>query len=151
MPLTFDKPVVVQLRDAECLTLDAVWLNVLHGRVWVTRAGDPDDHFIDAPRAVRLEAGCRGLVSAEGPAQIADIGWLGIQLALANGGSCFLPARMAAPFIAAGRLYRVAGSPEYVLPAYVVYPRTTDSPVLEQARQGLRELAGLERERAARG
>jgi DNA-binding transcriptional LysR family regulator len=87
----------------------------------------------------------------EGPAQIVDIGWLGIQLALANGGSCFLPARMAAPFIAAGRLHRVAGSPEYVLPAYVVFPRSTDSPVLEQALQGLRELAGLERERAARG
>jgi hypothetical protein len=32
----------------------------------------------------------------------------------------------------------------------VVYQRTTDSPVLEQALQGLRELAGLERERAAR-
>ncbi len=87
----------------------------------------------------------------EGPAQIVDIGWLGIQLALTNGGSCFLPARMAAPFIASGRLYRVAASPEYVHSAYVVYPRTTDSPVLEQALQGLRELAGLERERAARG
>jgi DNA-binding transcriptional LysR family regulator len=87
----------------------------------------------------------------EGPAQIADIGWLGIQLALANGGSCFLPARMAAPFIAAGRLHRVAGSPEYDLPAYVVYPRSTDNPVLEQALQGLRELAATERERVARG
>jgi len=86
----------------------------------------------------------------EGPAQIANIGWLGIQLALTNGGSCFLPARMAAPFIAAGRLYRVAASPEYVHSAYVVYQRTTDNPVLEQALQGLRELAGLERERAAR-
>lgn len=87
----------------------------------------------------------------EGPAQIADIGWLGIQLALANGGSCFLPARMAAPFIAAGRLHRVAASPEYDLPAYVVYPRSTDNPVLEQALQGLRELAAAERERVARG
>ena len=87
----------------------------------------------------------------EGPAQIVDIGWLGIQLALTNGGSCFLPARMAAPFIAAGRLYRVAASPEYVHSAYAVYPRSADSPVLEQALQGLRELAGLERERAARG
>ena len=54
------------------------------------------------------------------------------------------------PFITAGRLFRVAGSPEYVLPAYVVFPRTADNPVLEQAPQGLRELAGLERERAAR-
>ena len=57
---------------------------------------------------------------------------------------------MLAPFSAAGRLYRVAASPEYVHSAYVVYQRTTDNPVLEQALQGLRELAGLERERAAR-
>jgi len=48
-------------------------------------------------------------------------------------------------------LFRVAGSPEYVLPAYVVYPRTTDRPVLEQALQGLRELAVQERERVVRG
>jgi DNA-binding transcriptional LysR family regulator len=83
----------------------------------------------------------------ERPPQIANIGWLGIQLVLANGGSCFLPVRMAAPFIAAGQLYRVAGSPEYTHPAYMVYPRTGDSPVLEQALEGLRELAVLERGR----
>jgi len=83
----------------------------------------------------------------ERPPQIANIGWLGIQLVLANGGSCFLPARMAAPFIAAGQLYRVAGSPEYTHPAYMVYPRAGDSPVLEPALEGLRELAVLERGR----
>jgi hypothetical protein len=33
----------------------------------------------------------------------------------------------------------------------VVYPRSTDNPVLEQALQGLRELAAAERERVARG
>jgi DNA-binding transcriptional LysR family regulator len=81
----------------------------------------------------------------EGPAQIVNIGWLGIQLALANGGSCFLPLRMAAPFIAAGRLHRVADSPEYALPAYMVFPRKSENPVLEQALAGLRELAATER------
>ena len=80
----------------------------------------------------------------ERPPQIANIGWLGIQLILANGGSCFLPARMATPFIAAGKLYRVAGSPEYIHPAYMVYPRASDSTVLEQALKGLRELAAPE-------
>jgi len=82
----------------------------------------------------------------ERPPQIANIGWLGIQLTLANGGSCFLPARIAASFIDAGKLYRVAGSPEYIHPAYMVYPRTSDNPVLGQALDGLRELAILERE-----
>ena len=77
----------------------------------------------------------------ERPPQIANIGWLGVQLTLANGGSCFLPARMAASFISAGRLFRVAGSPEYVHPAYMVYPRESHNPVLDQAVEGLRELA----------
>jgi len=81
----------------------------------------------------------------ERPPQIANIGWLGIQLTLANGGSCFLPARMAAPFIAEGSLYRVAGAPEYVHPAYMVYQRDSDKPVLAQAVDGLRKLAAAER------
>lgn len=80
----------------------------------------------------------------ERPPQIANIGWLGIQLILANGGSCYLPARMAAPFVADGSLYLVAGSPEYVHPAYMVYQRTSDKPVLTQAIEGLRMLASME-------
>ena len=81
----------------------------------------------------------------ERPSQIANIGWLGIQLTLANGGSCFLPARMAASFINAGKLHRVSGSPEYVHPAYMVYSRDSDNPVLAQAVEGLRGLAINER------
>lgn len=81
----------------------------------------------------------------ERPPQIANIGWLGVQLIMANGGGCFLPARMATPLIATGRLHRVADSPEFSHPAYVVYPRTSDIPVLDQALDGLRELAALER------
>jgi DNA-binding transcriptional LysR family regulator len=77
----------------------------------------------------------------ERPSQVANIGWLGIQLMLTNGGTCFLPARMAASFIEAGNLYRVPGSPEYVHPAYMVYPRDSDNPVIAQAVAGLRELA----------
>lgn len=77
----------------------------------------------------------------ERPPQLANIGWLGIQLILTNGGSCFLPARMAAPFIAEGRLYHVPNSPQYIHPAYMVYPRQSDNPVIDQAVAGLRELA----------
>jgi DNA-binding transcriptional LysR family regulator len=78
------------------------------------------------------------------PSQLANIGWLGIQLVLSNGGSCFLPARMAASFVKAGHLFHVAGSPQYVHPAYMIYPRTSDNPVLDQAITGLRELASRE-------
>jgi DNA-binding transcriptional LysR family regulator len=79
------------------------------------------------------------------PSQLANIGWLGVQLLLSNGGSCFLPARMAAAFIAVGRLFRVAGSPKFVHPAYMIYPRDSDNPVMAQAVAGLRELANTER------
>ena len=53
---------------------------------------------------------------------------------------------MAAPFIYAGKLYRVAESPEYIHQAYMVYPRTSDNPVLEKALEGLRKLAAPEHE-----
>jgi DNA-binding transcriptional LysR family regulator len=76
----------------------------------------------------------------ERPPQVVNIGWLGVQLILSNGGSCFLPARMAEPFIAAGSLYRVKGSPEFVHPAYMIYPRETDNIVMAQALQLLREM-----------
>lgn len=81
----------------------------------------------------------------EGTSQIANIGWLGIQLILENGGSCFLPARMAQSFIAAGRLHRVNNSPEFIHPAYIVYPRESDKPAIMQAVEGLRLLAMNER------
>lgn len=81
------------------------------------------------------------------PPQIANIGWLGIQLIITNGGSCFLPSRLAAPLISAGQLYRVKGSPQYALPAYMVFPRDNDNEMIQQATKGLRELAQHERDR----
>jgi DNA-binding transcriptional LysR family regulator len=77
----------------------------------------------------------------EGPAQVVNIGWLGVQLVLANGGSCFLPIRMAQPLIDEGRLFKVSEGPEFVHPAYMVFPREAESEVLRQAVEGLRELA----------
>lgn len=77
----------------------------------------------------------------ERPAQVVNIGWLGVQLLLANGGSCFLPIRMAQPFIDAGRLFKVENGPEFVHPAYMVFPRESDTEVLQTALHGLRELA----------
>ena len=77
----------------------------------------------------------------ERPAQTVNIGWLGVQLILHNGGSCFLPMRMAEPLIATGRLHRVPDSPQYLHPVYVVYPRESDNAMLAMAVQGLREHA----------
>ncbi len=77
----------------------------------------------------------------ERPAQVVNIGWLGVQLILSNGGSCFLPARMAEPFITSGQLFRVKQTPEFIHPAYMVYPRETDNPVIEQALHTVRDIA----------
>jgi DNA-binding transcriptional LysR family regulator len=76
----------------------------------------------------------------ERPGQIANIGWLGLQLILANGGACFVPERMALPYLKAGRLYLAPDSPRFRLPAYVVYPLASESTVLELAVAILREL-----------
>lgn len=81
----------------------------------------------------------------EQPAQTVNIGWLGIQLILCNGGSCFVPIRMAESFIESGRLFVVPDSPEFRLPAYMVYPRESESDVVGQALAGLRLFAETER------
>jgi hypothetical protein len=78
----------------------------------------------------------------EGPPRVVNIGWPGVQLILTSGSRCFLPARMADPFISSGRHDRVMESPEYTHPAYMVYPQETEKAFLEQALQGLRALAG---------
>jgi DNA-binding transcriptional LysR family regulator len=78
----------------------------------------------------------------EPPPQIVNIGWLALQLIMCNGGSCYLPARMADAFIAGGRLYEVAGAPRYPLSAYVVYPKDSDNPALPLALEGLRAMVG---------
>jgi DNA-binding transcriptional LysR family regulator len=77
----------------------------------------------------------------ERPAQVVNIGWLGVQLIVANGGSCFLPIRMAQPLLDSGRLFKVSNGPEFVHPAYMVFPREADSDVLPHAVEGLRERA----------
>jgi DNA-binding transcriptional LysR family regulator len=80
----------------------------------------------------------------ERPPRVANIGWLGVQLVLANGGSCFLPLRIARPMLEAGRLFRAPGTPTLPHPAYMVLPRDHGS-VIELAARGLRVLAEAER------
>jgi DNA-binding transcriptional LysR family regulator len=76
----------------------------------------------------------------EPPPQVVNIGWLGVQLMLANGGACYLPARMAEPLIAAGQLHPVAGAPRFPHPTYMVYAKDSDNPVVPLALDGLRAL-----------
>jgi DNA-binding transcriptional LysR family regulator len=77
----------------------------------------------------------------ESPSQIVNIGWLGVQLIISNGGSCFLPLRMAEPLIRAGKLFHVPDSLRFRLPTYMVFPRDNTSLVLQQVLDSLRLLA----------
>ena len=45
---------------------EPVRLRVGAGRVWVTQALDPDDHFLDAGAALRLAPRAQVLIAAEG-------------------------------------------------------------------------------------
>jgi len=78
------------------------------------------------------------------PSLHANIGWLGVQQMRANGGSAYLPLRMVRDELAAGRMHRIPGAPEFPLPAYMVYPLDREDPLLAQALKGLRQLAGEE-------
>ncbi|HJV62295.1 MAG TPA: DUF2917 domain-containing protein [Albitalea sp.] len=63
-------PVLRQLQAGELLAVEAAWLSVVRGRVWITCRQDPDDHFLDAGHAMRLPRRARALVSAEEPALV---------------------------------------------------------------------------------
>ena len=80
----------------------------------------------------------------ERPAQSANIGWLGLQLILENGGTCFVPERVAASYLAGGCLERVTDSPSLRLPTYVVYPSEGAPAVVERALGELRALIDAE-------
>lgn len=83
----------------------------------------------------------------ERPAQVVNIGWLGVQIIISNGGSCFVPVRMAEPLIRAGQLFHMPNSPQFKLPTYMVYAQNSDSIVLEQVLDSLREQAAVERKK----
>lgn len=57
----------------------------------------------------------------EPPPRVVNVGWLAVQLLLGEGGSCYLPWRMAEPWVQAGRLHVLRSAPRLPLPAYAVY------------------------------
>lgn len=83
----------------------------------------------------------------ERPAQVVNIGWLGVQIIISNGGSCFVPVRMAEPLINEGKLFHMPNSPQFKLPTYMVYSRNSDSIVLEQILDSLREQSAQEQKK----
>jgi len=81
------------------------------------------------------------------PALVANIGWLGVQQLLTYGGSGYFPQRLVRRYIEEGKLWRVPHTPQFKLPAWMVFPRDSDNARLKQALDGLRELARAEQAR----
>ncbi len=81
------------------------------------------------------------------PTLVANIGWLGVQQLLTYGGSGYFPLRLVRRYIEEGKLWRVPHTPQFKLPAWMVFPRESDSETLQRALDGLRELAREEQAR----
>ena len=79
-----------------------------------------------------------------GPALTANIGWLGLQHILENGGSGYFPLRLARSYLADGRLMRVASAPEFSLPAYMIYAAEGRADFLDEALDAIRRGAAAE-------
>lgn len=71
--LRFEPPVVLQLSPGRLMRWqqrDAVRLRVDAGRVWVTQASDPDDHFLERGDSMLLAPRAGVLIGAERDARI---------------------------------------------------------------------------------
>lgn len=76
-----------------------------------------------------------------GPLTTTNIGWLGLQHILSNGGSGYFPLRIVRPHLKDGRLHAVKNAPEFSMPAYVVYPAQHDAEVFGNALELMHGLA----------
>jgi DNA-binding transcriptional LysR family regulator len=76
-----------------------------------------------------------------GAGVIANIGWLGLQHILHQGGSGYFPFRLVATHLADGRLHHRVQAPEFRLPAYAVYPDEPRSETVGLALGAIRQIA----------
>jgi DNA-binding transcriptional LysR family regulator len=76
-----------------------------------------------------------------GAGVIANIGWLGLQHILHQGGSGYFPFRLVATYLTDGRLHHRVQAPEFRLPAYAVYPDEPRSETVGLALGAIRQIA----------
>lgn len=81
-----------------------------------------------------------------GAALTANIGWLGLQHVLENGGSGYFPLRLVRPHVQSGQLTIASGRPEFSISAYAVYPTDADESVIGPVLALIRQAAERERE-----
>jgi LysR family transcriptional regulator, flagellar master operon regulator len=84
-----------------------------------------------------------------GPSLSANIGWLGLQHVLENGGSGYFPKRIVLPHLKAKRLSLIGGAPEFSMPAYVVYPLEYDRDLFGSALEIMHRIANPEANKTA--
>ena len=112
--------------------------------------GWPDDGYIHIDWGPEFHAQFSDHHPETGPpALVANIGWLGVQQLLAYGGSGYFPQRLVRHYMEEGKLWRVPHTPQFKLPAWMVFPRESDSATLKHALDGLRQLAREEQARVA--
>jgi DNA-binding transcriptional LysR family regulator len=85
-----------------------------------------------------------------GPSLSANIGWLGLQHLLENGGSGYFPKRIVLPHLKARRLSLIGGAPEFSMPAYVVYPIEYNRDLFGSALEIMHRIASPETKMTAR-
>jgi DNA-binding transcriptional LysR family regulator len=79
-----------------------------------------------------------------GPPLNVNIGWLGLQHVLENGGSGYFPRRIVQPLLKAKRLYVVSDAPEFSMPAYVVYQLDREGGHFSNAIEIMHRIADME-------
>ena len=72
------------------------------------------------------------------------LGPLGLGYILEVGGSGYFRQRTVQPYLDKGKLFRVPNAPEFLYPAYAVYPDSTKVDLLDSALAGLRSVAAAE-------
>jgi LysR family transcriptional regulator, flagellar master operon regulator len=70
-----------------------------------------------------------------------DLGFVGLQYILRNGGSGYFPKHLVKPFLQKKQLKLVPGVSPFTLPAYVVYQREGNRELLDVAVKGLRAVS----------
>lgn len=89
--------------------------------------------------------------SFSGAALSVNVGWLGLERMLADGGTGYFPERLIQHAERSGKLHRVPRTPEFRLPAYLCYPAKIDSAALALCLETIRRAAADVAQDAAPG
>ncbi|MFC4272669.1 LysR family transcriptional regulator [Sneathiella chungangensis] len=76
-----------------------------------------------------------------GAALSANVGWLGLHQILKHGGSGYFPERHVRAIIDEGRMTQIAGAPDFLLPAFIVYTSRSEKKHLATAVETIRKVA----------